>query len=156
RLAHSAGGLVARQVVEDNPDLGVTKVIQGCVPNAGTPSAKTKVHASQQAFIDSLTPESRQKALEARGAKRIPAGIEFVCVLGHLDATNETDGVVPCICQWSPDLRKQCIPVVSLEVSHHQTTRTARGAETLARLVREKQVRWENAQVEQVTQQLFK
>src|SRR5262249_52446122 len=27
-VGHSAGGLIARQLVEDNPDLGVTKVIQ--------------------------------------------------------------------------------------------------------------------------------
>src|SRR5439155_1564859 len=35
-LGHSAGGLIARHLVEDVPDVGVTKVIQVCAPNAGS------------------------------------------------------------------------------------------------------------------------
>jgi pimeloyl-ACP methyl ester carboxylesterase len=155
-VAHSAGGLVARQFVEDNPSCAVTKVIQVCVPNAGTPTAKTKVLAAQQAFLDCLTPEARQKCLEARADRRIPERLEFVCVLGHLDASHDTDGVVPCACQWSPDLRRQGISAVPLEVSHRESTRSAKSAQTLARLVREKQARWPADQVEQLAEQLFK
>src|SRR5207249_4308760 len=34
-IGHSAGGVVARQFVEDYPEAGVTKVIQVCSPNGG-------------------------------------------------------------------------------------------------------------------------
>ncbi|MCS6850801.1 MAG: alpha/beta hydrolase [Gemmataceae bacterium] len=39
-VGHSAGGLIARQLVEDYPDLGVTKVIQVCPPNGDRPGAR--------------------------------------------------------------------------------------------------------------------
>src|SRR5207248_2163903 len=123
-LGHSAGGLIARQFIEDNPDCGVTRVIQLCAPNGGTPTAKRKVHASQQAFIDCLTEEGRQSCLKARAGKRIPDKVEFVCVLGYLEGMTGTDGVVPCLCQWPADLQKQCIPVVPLVASHYESTRT--------------------------------
>lgn len=155
-LGHSAGGLVARHLVEDNPDCGVTKVIQVCTPNGGTPTAKTKVHAIQQAFIDSLTEESRQACLKVRTGKRIPEKLEFVCVLGQLEGMTDTDGVVPSLCQWPADLQKQCIPVVPLVVSHHQSTRTEQAAAALAKLVREKQPRWQASQVEESCKLLFK
>ena len=155
-LGHSAGGLIARQFVEDNPDCGVTRVVQVCTPNGGTPTAKAKVHASQQVFVDSLTEEARQKCLKDRAGKRIPDKVEFVCVLGYLEGMKETDGVVPCACQWSVDLQKQCIPVVPLSVSHHESTRTEKAAKALAKLVREKQPRWQTSQVEQCCKQLFK
>src|SRR5438105_12476829 len=35
-VGHSAGGLIARHLVEDHPALGVTKVIQVCSPNTGS------------------------------------------------------------------------------------------------------------------------
>jgi pimeloyl-ACP methyl ester carboxylesterase len=41
-VGFSAGGLVARQFVEDNPDSGVTRVVQVCTPNLGSPLAKVK------------------------------------------------------------------------------------------------------------------
>jgi pimeloyl-ACP methyl ester carboxylesterase len=155
-LGHSAGGVIARQLVEDHPDCGVTRVIQVCSPNGGTPTARTKVFAAQQPFLDCLTPEGRQKCLEGRAGKRIPANVEFVCVLGHGEGSFETDGVVPCSCQWSEDLRKQGVPVVPLVCGHHHATRLPRGAEVLARLVRDRQPRWEPARVEEMSRELFK
>jgi len=155
-IGHSAGGLVARQFVEDNPDSGVTKVIQVCSPNGGTPSAKVKLTAAQQPFLDSLTEEGRKKCLEARKTRRIPDKVEFVCVLGCPEGHDDTDGVVPCPCQWTLDLRKQGIPVLPLTVMHHESTRTRKGAEALAKLVREKQPRWKSDQVEARCKQLFK
>src|SRR5262245_44306630 len=41
-IGHSAGGLVARHLVEDRPDLGVTRVIQVCAPNGGSGWAALK------------------------------------------------------------------------------------------------------------------
>src|SRR5262245_694153 len=117
-VGHSAGGLIARQFVEDNPNAGVTRVIQVCSPNGGTPSAKVKLHPSQRAFLDSLTEEGRRKSLADRKDKKIPEGVEFVCVLGQPGKERETDGVVPCVCQWTPDLWEQGVPVVCLKVDH--------------------------------------
>lgn len=155
-LGHSAGGLVARQFVEDHPDSGVTKVIQVCAPNGGTPSAKVMLTRSQQVFLDCLTEESRRKCLEARKDKRIPDGVEFVCVMGRSESDPGTDGVVPCPCQWTPDLQKQGIPVLALTVFHHESTRTPLGVTTLAKLVREKQPRWKPEQIEVHSKELFK
>jgi len=155
-IGHSAGGVIARQLVEDNPDLGVTKVIQVCAPNGGTPSAKTVVHRNQKPFLDSLTEEGRQASLKARADKRFPAAVEFVCLLGYADETRESDGVVPCLCQWTDDLRKQCVPVAPFCARHNQVTRTEPGIELLAKLVREKQPRWAAAQVDRTFKEFFK
>src|SRR5439155_22356850 len=103
-IGHSAGGLIARQLVEDNPNLGVTKVIQVCSPNGGTPSAKTILHKNQKPFLDSLTEEGRQLCLKARAGKSLPAAVEFVCVLGYADEGHATDRVVPDECLCTPDL----------------------------------------------------
>ena len=155
-VGHSAGGLIARQFVEDNPDAGVTRVIAVCAPNDGTPAADYKVHKTQQAFLDSLTAKGRKAALKARADRRIPRGVEFVCLLATGDGTSDTDGVVPCRSQWPEDLRKQGIPVVALGLNHREPMRTAGGAEVLARLVREKQPRWEDARVATTVKELFK
>jgi pimeloyl-ACP methyl ester carboxylesterase len=155
-VGHSAGGLIARHFVEDNPDAGVTKVIQVCSPNCGTPTARQKVLKSQQAFVDSLTEEARNACLKTRVNKSIPRGVEFVCLLANTDGRSDTDGVVPCLSQWPEDLRKQGVPVVALGVGHREAMRTERGAEALAKLVREKQPRWEPARTERVFKDLFK
>jgi pimeloyl-ACP methyl ester carboxylesterase len=155
-IGHSAGGLLARQLVEDNPNLGVTKVIQVCAPNGGTPSAKTILHKNQKPFLDSLTEEGRQMILTARADKLLPATVDFVCLLGYADETHATDGVVPCVCQWTPDLRQQCVPVVPFLAKHNQVTRSEAGIELLAKLVREKQPRWDTAHVEKAFKEFFK
>src|ERR1043166_620112 len=53
-VGHSAGGLIARHFVEDNPDAGVTKVIQVCAPNDGSPLASLGGAKSQQVFLECL------------------------------------------------------------------------------------------------------
>ena len=155
-VGHSAGGLVARHFVEDNPDAGVTRVIQVCSPNGGTPTARRKVSKAQQAFIDSLTEETRKECLKTRKDKRIPEGVDFVCLLANGKDGSDTDGVVPCRSQWSEDLRQQGIPVVVLGLSHREPMRSERGADTLARLVRDKQPCWQASRVDKVFKQLFK
>ncbi len=154
-IGHSAGGLIARHLVEDYPDAGVTKVVQVCTPNGGTPSAKALVPRNQKAFLDGLTEEGRQIVLKGRADRRIPASVEFVCVLAHAE-DEDTDGLVPTVHQWTADLQKQCVPVVPVTVSHNRAVRAEASAETLARVVREKHPRWKLAQVEKAGKELFK
>jgi hypothetical protein len=47
------------------------------------------------------------------------------------------------------------VPVIPVEVSHHQATRSMKGAEVLARLVREKQPRWDAARAKKTSRELF-
>ena len=154
-VGHSAGGLIARQFVEDNPDAGITRVIQVCAPNCGTPTARRKVLEAQQPFLDSLTEKARQACLKARKGKCIPESVDFVVLLGNGRNMSDTDGVVPCSSQWSEDLRGQGIPVVALGLSHREPMRSQRGANELARLVRDRQPRWETTRVQKVYRELI-
>jgi pimeloyl-ACP methyl ester carboxylesterase len=140
-LGHSAGGLIARQFVEDHPDAGVTKVIQVCCPNGGSPSAHIQVPRSQRPFLDCLTVEGRRQCLKTRAGVRIPAGVQFVCVVGG-GPYGTGDGIVPCKCQWTDDLQDQGIPAVKLSVTHREAVRSPKEARTLADLVRHDQPRW--------------
>src|SRR5215813_2898491 len=82
-VGHSAGGLVARQFVEDHPDEGVTKVIHVCTPNGGSSLAKLPASCgAQRVFLKSLTKQERRKSLAGRRDKHIPPGVDFVCVVG--------------------------------------------------------------------------
>jgi pimeloyl-ACP methyl ester carboxylesterase len=154
-IAHSAGGLVARRLVEDHPDCGVTKVIQVCCPNAGTPSAGLTLHTCQQPFLDCLSVEGRARALKERADVHIPAKVQFVCFIA-LGGLGLSDGVVPCPAQWPADLRTQGVPAVAMKVSHRSATRGAEGARAIARLVREDQPRWPRKRAEELAQELFR
>jgi pimeloyl-ACP methyl ester carboxylesterase len=152
-VGHSAGALIVRQFIEDNPDSGVTKVIQACPPNAGTSAAGLDSLKNQRAFLDSLTPEVRQRVLKERAAKRIPDGVQFVCILGN--AGGDTDGLVPCLNQWTPDLRQQGIPVVTTNVVHMQVPRVAKSAELIASVVKTEQPRWNQERVDKAEKEIF-
>ena len=78
-VGHSIGGVLARHLVEDHPELGVTKVIQVASPNAGSSWAKATwgVRKNQEAFLESITHEGREKTLTARKQKKIPEGRRF-------------------------------------------------------------------------------
>lgn len=141
-VGHSAGGLVARHFVEDNPTAGVTKVIQVCCPNGGCPSATSKVHKNQQVFLDCLSPKGRQKCLAGRKGLRIPDKVQFVCVVAHSKEKRDTDGLVPCVCQWPEDLRQQGIPAVRVTITHHMAVRNPRGTAAVVDLVKTEQPRW--------------
>ena len=154
-VGHSAGGLIARHFVEDNPDAGVTKVILVCVPNDGSPLASLSGAKSQQVFLECLTPEHRKKCLEERAKKRIPDKVQFACVIACTEKGSETDGVVPCLSQWSGDLRKQGIPAVLVVGGHRDVVREAELAKTVGTLVRDKQERWSDKQVEQARKEIF-
>jgi pimeloyl-ACP methyl ester carboxylesterase len=147
-VGYSAGALIARYVVEDEPACGVTKVIQVCAPNGGSGWGKLTagVRQSQEPFLVSLTKESRQAAMHDRAEKRIPPTVEFVCVVGALGRAG--DGLVRSDCQWTRDLQQQGIPAVQLHTSHVTVMRSKAVAARLAELVREPQPRWSAAQVE--------
>jgi pimeloyl-ACP methyl ester carboxylesterase len=161
-LGHSAGGIVAREFVEDHPRAGVTKVIQVCTPNMGTALAKAAfgLRKCQAPLVESLTPQARAQALRDRTDRKIPAHIEFVCVVCQLclegtatakiadaievdlTATTNGDGVVCTDSQWSDDLRKQGIPAVGLPFFHNAVVYSQAGIDKIAELVRDKQPRW--------------
>jgi pimeloyl-ACP methyl ester carboxylesterase len=152
---HSAGGLIARHFIEDNPQAGVTKVVQVCSPNAGSPLANLKGPKSQQPFIDCLTVDARLKTLKARADKQIPAKVEFLCVVGRGNGTTGSDGVVACTSQWSDDLQKQGIPAAGLLANHRDVMRDAKMVEALSKLICGPQPRWCSDRVEQARKEIF-
>jgi hypothetical protein len=163
-VGHSAGGLLARHLVEDHPNAGVTKVIQVCAPNGGSGWGHftAGVRKDQEAFVASLTHQGRQQCLKCRAGKRVPPGVEFVCVIGHLVVQTKIeigivqtagldqrgDGVVASECQWTQDLRAQGIPAVIVRTDHRSAVHGKESAEVIARLLRDKQPRWDAAKIE--------
>jgi pimeloyl-ACP methyl ester carboxylesterase len=152
-LGHSAGGLIARQLVEDHPDTGVTKVIQVCSPNAGSTLAMLRYRTAQAEFLTSLTKTARRRVLAERASKAIPRPVEFVCVVGTSGIGG--DGLVLTRSQWTEDLQKQGVPAYLMHCTHWDAVRSARAAEFLARLVRTPQPRWDAAQVAQVRKRML-
>jgi pimeloyl-ACP methyl ester carboxylesterase len=152
-LGHSAGGVIARQFVEDHPDAGVTKVIQVCAPNIGSGWAKMQtVRANQIDFLHSLTKPARRRSLTERADIQIPRHVEFACIVGT--GTVMGDGLVSNRSQYPPDLQKQGIPAYPFASTHWMVLRSHKGVELAARLVRESQPRWDAKQVEAVRKQL--
>jgi hypothetical protein len=150
-VGHSAGGLVARYFVEDFPDAGVTKVVQVCAPNGGCSFADIKwIPKNQKRFVKSLSQTSREKCLHDREDRKIPAKVQFVCVLGA------EDRVVPCKCQWPEDLQKQGVPVVRCVTGHRLVMRKIASAQKIAEVVREDYPRWKPTQVAEAVKEIFK
>lgn len=146
-IGHSAGGLLARQAVEDHPDCGVTKVIQVCSPNGGAALGNLArgVRKAQEPFVKSLTKEARKAFLEGRAGKRIPESVQFVCIVG--DGGGAGDFVVSDDSQWPPELQGQGIPAVQLRTLHFTAMRSDRIGRTIAELVRNDQARWDEERV---------
>jgi pimeloyl-ACP methyl ester carboxylesterase len=141
-IGHSAGGIVARHLVEDDPDCGVTRVLQVCAPNAGSSLARWGVvRSSQRDFLASLSRKERSQELLRRAARQVPAHVEFVCVVGTGAVLG--DGVVRLESQWPDDLRLQGVPAHALSLVHGQMIRSGKGIELLAKLAREPQPRWD-------------
>lgn len=146
-VGHSAGGLLARQAVEDHPDCGVTKVIQVCSPNtgAGLGELARGVRAAQEPFVRSLSKEARKAFLDGRADKRIPDGVEFVCIVG--DGGGAGDFVVSDDSQWPQDLQDQGVPAIQLVTMHFTAMRSDRIGRKIAELVRDEQRRWSQEEV---------
>jgi pimeloyl-ACP methyl ester carboxylesterase len=153
-VGHSAGGLVARQFVEDQPNSGVTKVIQVSSPNAGCTLAEIcegPVPRTQEAFLKSLTKDARREYSKRRAGKSIPPHVQFVSVVcragtqtGRLAEFNVAgDLVLGCETQWPADLQEQGIPAVELRTNHEWVMRGRREAEIIATLISKDQKRWD-------------
>ncbi|HEY7311063.1 MAG TPA: alpha/beta hydrolase [Gemmataceae bacterium] len=152
-VGHSAGGVIARQFVEDHPDCGVTKVIQVCAPNGGSGWAKWQtVRANQVDFLDSLTKPVRRRMLSERAGTVIPNNVEFACVVGTGAIVG--DGLVANRSAYPPDLQQQGIPAYPFNSTHWMLLRSTKGAELVSRLVREPQPRWDAKRVEAVRRKL--
>ena len=122
-VGHSAGGLIAREFVEDDPDAGVTKVVQVSTPNGGSPWAMWQMVQPREAdFLDSLTKPIRRLTVAERSDRRIPSHIEFACVVAN--GLLVGDGMVGTGCQWTEDLQQQGIPAFAIQTTHWQTVRT--------------------------------
>jgi len=153
-VGFSAGAVVARQFVEDNPQAGVARVIQVCAPNVGSGLARVKaLGAVQEPFLQSLTKQARLRALQERRGKKIPEQVEFVCVVG--DGLIFGDGVVSTRSQWPEDLQAQGVPAVPLRTEHWEAVRGAQAAQVIANLVRDKLPRWDAVQVAAMRQRLW-
>jgi pimeloyl-ACP methyl ester carboxylesterase len=135
-VGFSAGGLVARQLVEDTPTAGVTKVIQVCAPNTGTTWSAVTVSA----FAQSLSHHARARRLQAHPGMKIPDAVQFVCIVGN--GLVEGDGVVSTWSQWPDDLQKQGIPVHLIHADHLHAARSRAGVEMITQLVEDSQPRW--------------
>jgi pimeloyl-ACP methyl ester carboxylesterase len=151
----SAGGLIARQLVEDDPAAGVTRVIQVCAPNIGTSLAnlKTAGGVGQGVFVQSLTKPARLALLARRQGKAIPEGVQLACVVGT--GLLFGDGVVSVRSQWPDDLQRQGIPAYPLPIDHKGAVRGERGVQLIARLAREEQPRWSAPQVAATRKRLW-
>jgi hypothetical protein len=146
-IGHSAGGLVARQFVEDYPDCGVTKVIQVCAPNAGTSVAhmESGVRRNQRSFLFCLTKEGRAVCLQERADKRIPPSVQFVSVIA--DGLGSGDFLISTNSQWPKDLQDQRIPAVALHTNHFAIMHSKTQAQKIAEMVRDDMPRWNESQV---------
>jgi pimeloyl-ACP methyl ester carboxylesterase len=154
-VGYSAGGVIARNFVEDQPAAGVTKVIQVCTPNAGSGWATVRaVRASQLEFLESLTKGFRRRTLRDRGDRRIPSGVEFACIVGV--GALKGDGLVANQSQWSEDLQRQGVPAYPIGTTHWHVMHSAKAVELIAELVRTPQRRWELSQVERARKVLWK
>ena len=103
----------------------------GVSPNAGSSWAAAGAAGNHHGdFLASLTKDVRQRALKVRGDLRIPAGVEFACIVGTGGING--DGLVSLPSQWSEDLQRQGIPAYPLAANHWLAMRSAKGAELLA------------------------
>ncbi len=153
-VGHSAGGVIARQFVERYPTAGVTKVIAVAAPFAGVDLATLNVGYPkvQAPFVKSLAPEAREEA--AKTNKPLGKNVELVCVVCKLKLV-DTDGLVGTTSQWSADLQGLGVPVVHVPCDHFTVMYHPATANTIAKLIRDKLVRWEQNEVEQARKVLF-
>ncbi|MFM7149329.1 MAG: esterase/lipase family protein [Gemmataceae bacterium] len=153
-IGHSAGGVIARLIVEDHPQLGISKVVQVCAPNKGSALAALKTaRASQIPFLVSLTRSNREKEAESRSKKLIPSNVEFACVVGSINLKG--DGVVFSRSQWSADLQGQGIPAFLVKTTHWDAMFSTRCVDLLVKLLETPLPRWDSGKVVETRRQIL-
>jgi len=147
-VAHSAGGLVARQLVEDHPDLPIKRVVQVATPNLGSPWVRTPFFhwALQKPFLADLTLATRQTEQGRRAAISLPAEVEFVCVVAN-GVMSLGDGLVTVESQWTEDLARQRVPAYEVRSHHRGAVKDAEAVALLTALATTPQRRWSAAEV---------
>ena len=154
-VGHSAGGVIARQFVENFPDAGATKVIAVAAPFAGVELANVKVGypKAQAPFVQSLSPDARA---EAAKANKNPLGkdVPFACVVCKLKLV-DTDGLVSTRSQWPSDLQQCGVPIVHSSAHHFVVMQNANAVKAIAELAREKLVRWSPEETERARKVMF-
>ncbi len=155
-VGHSAGGVISRLFVEENPDAGVTKVIAVASPFTGVKMATLELgyRKVQAPFVESLTPEARTIATKANNLA-LGKDVEFACVVCKLKRL-ETDGLVSTRSQWSEDLQQLGVPAVLAQVSHTDAMDTAATAKTILELANGKITRWSAEEVDAARKVLFR
>ena len=154
-VGHSAGGVIARQFVENYPTAGVTKVIAVAAPFAGVELANAKVGYPkvQAPFVQSLAPAARAEAAKAN--KNAPGkDVSFACVVCKLWLI-DADGLVPTRSQWTDDLQKCGVPIVCSPAHHFVVMQYAPAIKSITELAREKLVRWSPEETERARKVLF-
>lgn len=154
-VGHSAGGVIARQFLEANPNAGATKVVAVAAPFAGAEAATLNVGypKAQAPFVKSLAPDARTAATRANKLA-LAKDAEFACVVCKLKRV-DTDGVVQTRSQWPDDLQCAGVPAVLSSVSHANAMDSAATAKTIAELATKKLARWSSAEVETARAVLF-
>lgn len=153
-VGHSAGGVIARQFVEDHPYEGVTHVVQVCSPNAGAGLAHCWFAAGpkQTPFLQSLIPQTRSVESARRDAC-IPSHIAFTCLVGTYGKCG--DGALSCHSQWPTDLQEQGIPAYPVRVNHHSSMESHRMVRKIADVIATPQERWTGEEVENTRRVFF-
>jgi pimeloyl-ACP methyl ester carboxylesterase len=153
-IGHSAGGLIAREFVEQFPESGVTKVLTVAAPHRGSSLATWSlgVPAVQWPFLRSLTPAAREKAADK--LESLPPTIEFCCVVCKLTGFSG-DSVVSAASQWPEDLQVQGVPAVVVPAGHKEAVRSEKAVSVITQLARRPIRRWQPEQVQQVREHLF-
>lgn len=147
-VGFSAGGIIARQFVEDQPNAGgVTKVVQVCSPNNGSDwTILTKgVRAAQVPFVESLKRDARLSMAQQRSDRLIPNHVEFVCLVTVTDLIS--DGVVRRDSQWPIELQNQGVPAETIFRTHVGAMYSNRLSNKVAELITTSHPRWTADQV---------
>jgi pimeloyl-ACP methyl ester carboxylesterase len=147
-VGHSAGGIIARQLVEDHPDVPVNRVVQVATPNLGSGWATFQLPWSvQKPFTTDLTKWIRKQTQSRRADILIPSHVEFVSVVAN-GILQQGDGLVIASSQWTPDLIAQRIPVHEVRTTHRGAVYDAEAVALIALLATTPQPRWPEAEIE--------
>ena len=125
-VGYGAGGLIARQFVENQPASGVTKVIQVCRTERRFELGAAGAAAQSPRRLPGIADQAGAAA-DAQGPQRSagpsPPAWEFACIVGTGGING--DGLVSLPSQWSEDLQSQGIPAYPLAANHWLAMRSA-------------------------------